>query len=300
MAVGMHEQMKLMDSPRPSSISSAEAGMVSSSSMQVRVTFSAPSRRAVRPASKATSPPPMTTTFLPIVDRLLQGGVAQQVDGGEDALGVVARDGQRLAALQAGGQVDGLVAVVHEAVDGEIRAGRLAAVELDAQRRMRSMSCCSAALGRRYSGMPKRSMPPARPCSRRPDLVAQQGQVAGGGEAAGPGADDGDLLVERDGAASGTGTFSTAQSADEPLEAGDGDGFVNLATGAVCLALVGADAAADGGEGVGVAGYAIRLGEAAVADEGHVALRAGVHGAGALAGEWPFLVMAYVLGMACG
>ena len=65
-AVGMHEQMKLIDSSRPSSISSAEAGMVSSSSMQTSVTFSAPRRTAVRPASKATSPPPMTITFLPM------------------------------------------------------------------------------------------------------------------------------------------------------------------------------------------------------------------------------------------
>ena len=64
--VGMQEQMKVIDSPRPSSISSLEAGMVSSSSMQVRVTFSAPKRSAVRPASKATSPPPTTTTFLPM------------------------------------------------------------------------------------------------------------------------------------------------------------------------------------------------------------------------------------------
>ncbi len=65
-AVGMHEQMKLIDSSRPSSISSAEAGMVASSSMQTSCTCSAPRRTAVRPASKATSPPPMTTTFLPM------------------------------------------------------------------------------------------------------------------------------------------------------------------------------------------------------------------------------------------
>ena len=65
-ASGMHEQLKLMPSSRPSSTSSSEAGIVTSSSMQLMVTRSAPRRRAVRPASKATSPPPTTTTSLPI------------------------------------------------------------------------------------------------------------------------------------------------------------------------------------------------------------------------------------------
>ena len=63
---GMHEQLKAMLSSRPSVSSSSEAGTLWSSSIQLMVTFSAPSRSAVRPASKATSPPPMTTTFLPM------------------------------------------------------------------------------------------------------------------------------------------------------------------------------------------------------------------------------------------
>ncbi len=63
---GMQEQLKLMPSSRPSVSSSSEAGTLWSSSMQLMVTFSAPRRSAVRPASKATSPPPMTTTFLPM------------------------------------------------------------------------------------------------------------------------------------------------------------------------------------------------------------------------------------------
>ena len=73
--------------------------------------------------------------------------------------------------------------------------------------------------------------------------------------------------------------------ADEALEAGDGDRLLDLAARAVGLALVRADAAADGGEGVGLARDAVGLGEALVGDQGDVALRAGVHGAGALAGR---------------
>ncbi len=134
--------------------------------------------------------------------------------------------------------------------------------------------------------MPKRSMPPGSGLlSKTADLVAQQGQVAGGGEAARPAADDRDLLVEGDGSGLGQRHVLNGPVGDEALEAGDGDGLVDLAAGAVRLALVCADAAADGGEGVRLAGHAIGLREAAVADERYVALRAGVHGAGALAGR---------------
>ena len=108
---GMHEQLKLMLSSRPSVSSSSEAGTLWSSSMQLMVTFSAPRRRAVRPASKATSPPPMTTTFLPMSTFSPSVAALSRLDGVEDALGVGAGDGQRAAALEADGEVHGLVAV---------------------------------------------------------------------------------------------------------------------------------------------------------------------------------------------
>ncbi len=94
-------------------------------------------------------------------DGLLEGGVAQQVDGGEDALGVVAGDRQRAAALQADAQVDGLVAVALSS-PSTVKSVPAALPHCSStpSARMRSMSCCRAALGRRYSGMPKRSMPP--------------------------------------------------------------------------------------------------------------------------------------------
>ncbi len=76
---------------------------------------------------------------------------------------------------------------------------------------------------------------------------------------------------------------------DETLEAGDGQRLVDVATGAVGLAEVRADAAADGREGVRLAGDGVGLGVAAVGDEGQVSLRAGVHRAGPLAGAVPLL-----------
>ena len=116
------------------------------------------------------------------------------------------------------------------------------------------------------------------------DGVAEEREVAGGGETAGARADHGDLLLVRDLRLLGQRHVLERVVADEPLEAGDGQRLVDLTARAVGLALVRADPAADGGEGVGLARDGVRLGVAAVGDEGQVALRAGVHGARALAG----------------
>ena len=101
----------------------------------------------------------------------------------------------------------------------------------------------------------------------------------------GPAPTIGDLLVERDLGLLGQRHVGEGVVADEALEARDGDRRLDVAARAVGLALVRADAAADGGEGVGFAGDGVRLGEAAVGDERHVALSAGVDGAGTLAGR---------------
>ena len=72
---------------------------------------------------------------------------------------------------------------------------------------------------------------------------------------------------------------------DEALDAGDGDGLLHVAARALALADVCADAPADAGERVRVAGDAVGLLEAALGDERHVAVSGGVHGAGRLAGR---------------
>ena len=120
-------------------------------------------------------------------------------------------------------------------------------------------------------------------------LVAEQGQVAGGGQAARARADDRDLLVVRDRRLLGQRHVLVGVVGDEALEAADGDRLVDLAARAVDLALRGADATADGGEGVGLAGDRVGLGETALADQGHVALRRRRRRAGALAGRVPLL-----------
>ena len=94
------------------------------------------------------------------LDRLADGGLVQQAGRVEHVRRVGAGDRQRAAALQADGQVDGPVAVVQQAVDVTSMPQRLPQTRSTPRAEMRSTSCCSAALGRRYSGMPKRSMPP--------------------------------------------------------------------------------------------------------------------------------------------
>ena len=63
----------------------------------------------------------------------LEVELAQQLDGALHALELGAGELDRGALLQAGGQVDGLVAVAEQAVDREVGAGALAELELDAQ-----------------------------------------------------------------------------------------------------------------------------------------------------------------------
>ena len=227
------------------------------------------------------------------VDLLAERGGLEQAHRVEHARGVRARDGQRAATLQADGEVHGLVAaavLLHEAVDREVHAGGLAALQVDAEREHAVDVLLQGGLGQAVLGDAE-----AQHAARlglaleHGDGVAEQGQVAGGGEAAGTGADHGDLLLERDRGLVGQRHVVVGVVAHEALEAGDGDGRLDLPARAVGLALVRADTPADGGEGVGLTGDRVRLREALVGDESHVALRAGVHGARTLAGAVPLL-----------
>ena len=222
------------------------------------------------------------------VDLLAERGGLEHAHGVEDALGVGAGDGQGAAALEADGEVHGLVAaavLLHEAVDGEVLAGGLVALQVDAERGDAVDVLLQGGLGQAVLGDAEAQHAAGLGLALEDgDGVAEQGEVAGGGETAGARADDGDLLLERDLRLLGQRHVVEGVVADEPLEAGDGQRLVDLTARAVGLALVRADAAADGGEGVGLARDGVRLGVAAVGDEGQVALRAGVHGAGALAG----------------
>ena len=82
------------------------------------------------------------------------------------------------------------------------------------------------------------------------DLIALPGQVAGAGEAGGAGADDGHLVAVGGGANGLLGGVGVVPVGDEALEAADAHGLVLDAADAFALALglLGADAAAHGGQ----------------------------------------------------
>ena len=110
--------------------------------------------------------------------------------------------------------------------------------------------------------------------------VAELSELAGGGHAGRTAAHNGDAFAvdgrDRHGQLGRHGGVG-----DEALEARDGDRLLDLAAGAFGLADVGADAAADAGERVGLARHAVGVVEAPRGDQRHVALCGGVHGTGA-------------------
>ena len=73
-------------------------------------TRSAPRRTEVRATSMATLPPPTTVTAEAAeVGRVVVAHVAQELDGGHHALGVLARKPELLVGVRADGKVDGVV-----------------------------------------------------------------------------------------------------------------------------------------------------------------------------------------------
>ena len=113
-------------------------------------------------------------------------------------------------------------------------------------------------------------------------LVAELRELAGGGEACGAAADDGDGLVVEHRQRRGQ-LRRRAVVGHEALDAGDGDGVLDVAARALRLADVRADAAADAREGVRLAGDPVGLLVAALGDQRHVAVRGRVDRAGRLA-----------------
>ena len=216
--------------------------------------------------------------------RLAQRLRAQELDGAQDALLVETRDRQVLALVQAGGEEDGLVAVGEQRVDGEIGAAAPTGLQLDAEggdavdlalEDVARQAVLGDADAQHAAGH--------RQGLEHGGLVAELRELAGGGEACGAAADDGDGLVVEDGQRRGQ-LRRRAVVGDETLDAGDGDGVLDVAARALGLADVGADAAAHARERVRLAGDPPGLFVAALGDQRHVAVRRGVHRAGRLAG----------------
>ena len=85
------------------------------------------------------------------------------------------------------------------------------------------------------------------------DLVSLPSQVAGAGQACGAGADDRHLVTVGSGLFRRGGAVGVVPVSHEPLQTADAHGLALLAPDAVflALALLGADAAAHGGQGAG-------------------------------------------------
>ena len=238
---------------------------------------------ALRAASRATSPPPTTITLLADAHRPAEVQVAQELDGALHAAPAGRRAGRRRAALQAGGQEDGLVAVAQQAVHREVGAGALVEPQVHAQRRDLVDLALQDVLGQAVVG----DADAQHAAGHRQRLedggrVAELGQVAGAGQAGGAGADDGDLLLL--GHRRGLHLHARPDGVGHvALQGRQGDWVVDLVARAADLAEAGADAAADGGERVGLFGHAVGVLEAALGDQSDVAVRRGVHGAGRLA-----------------
>ncbi len=219
------------------------------------------------------------------VGRAVEVDLAQQSHGVTDALQLHARQLDGGAPLQPRGEVHGGVAVVPEqAVDGEVAADARLEAELDAQRQDLVDLPLQHVVREPVAGDAE-AQHAARHALRleHGDPVPEAGEVAGAGEAGGAGADDRhtfrvdprrrpDLLRGSDGVG------------HEALERGDGDRFIDLAARAGALAEVGADAAADARERVGLGRHPVGFVEAAGGHERHVSLRRGAHGAGRPAG----------------
>ena len=91
------------------------------------------------------------------------------------------------------------------------------------------------------------------------DLIALLGQVAGAGQTRGAGADDGYLMAVGGGLGRRLGAVSVVPVGHKALQTADAHGIALLAADTVhlALALLRADAAADGGQGAGLMDHLI-------------------------------------------
>ena len=164
---------------------------------------------AVRQASMAVKPPPMTVTLLPDVDLAVALEVAEEVDGRDDPGSVLAGAAHGVGAEGAQGEEDGVVLgaqVVQLDVDAEAHAG----LQLDAHAPedvelvvddVARQAVAGDAVAEHAPGM--------RHGLEDRDGVPFEARVEGGGEAGGPAADDRDALA-------GSRAWARAEAAARP------------------------------------------------------------------------------------
>ena len=213
--------------------------------------------------------------------------LAQEVDAAPDALQLLARDAEGGGLLCADAEIEGVIALLAQLLDGDVLADLHAAAEDHAQllehvdlRVEHGLLQTEArdAVAEHAAGQ--------LVLVEDGDAVVVAGEVVGAAQTRGAGADDGDLLVAEVKELLRHEALVALELAvgDEALDLVDGDGAVEIAAGADVLALAVADAAADGGEGVLLLDELQRLEVAALGGELQVA-HGDVRGAGGFAGR---------------
>src|SRR5699024_10719822 len=184
---------------------------------------------------------------------LHQVGAGQELVGGVDALQAFAGDAHKAGQAGAGADKDGLVAVfAHQLVHGQDAADDHVALDVHAQGLQALDLLLDDGLGQAELGDAVHQNA-ARHVQGLVDgdLIAHLGQVAGGGQAGRARADDGHLVpVEGGHGGAGMDVFPVPVG-HKALQAADAHRLVLDAAGAaaLALALLGADPAADGGQG---------------------------------------------------
>ena len=156
----------------------------------------APMRSAVRAESMAALPPPMTATLRPEA----HGLVLAQPTPGTEAPGrrpsTPCRAGRPRIPSRFRWRGRRRRNCSSSSLSEMSKPTRVLKTNFTPRRSISSISRRSTDLGRRYSGRAKRSMPPASGCDFVDrDVVAEQRQIEGRGEAGGAGAGNGDLAA---------------------------------------------------------------------------------------------------------
>ena len=201
------------------------------------------------------------------VGRVVVAHVAQELDGGHDALGVLARKAQLLVRVRTDGEVDCVVLLAQAgelvAVDAVVQLGLDAAVEQPLDLRVELLAR-QAVVGDAVAQHAAEVLALLEDL----DAVAHEGQVVRAREARRAAADDGDALL---GGGLDDGLVVARVLHGVALEAADVHRVVHHAAAAVHLAGVLADEAADQRQRVVLADEAHGLGVAAGLDERDVA-----------------------------
>ena len=216
----------------------------------------------------------------------------EEVHSGHDALSRFAVHACKASALTADGDVEGLVALVAELLNGDVLANFHAAFDLHAHGADHvDLSVDDILLQLEAGDTVAEHTAGTLVLLEDHGAVALLGEIEGAAEARGACADDGHLLGEETveggdnllGDKAGLGLEILL--GDELLHLIDGDGLIDAAAGAGILTAAVADATADGGQGVILLNECQRLGVATLCRHLQIALHGDVSGAGGLTGS---------------